>query len=150
MNFSSFPKKVKEESMSNDGYDVERLRAFAARYAEAWCSQDPDRVAGFFGRRGSLCVNGGEPAIGRAAIAEVARGFMTDFPDMTVSFDELRLEGGVAYFHWTLTGTKNGPAGTGRPVRIGGYERWEIGDDELIARSEGHFDAAEYQRQLRS
>jgi hypothetical protein len=32
---------------------------------------------------------------------------------------------------------------------ISGYELWKIGDDELIAESRGHFDVAEYERQLK-
>lgn len=38
--------------------------------------------------------------------------------------------------------------GTGDAVNIGGYEQWTIRDDGLIARSLGHYDEAEYQRQL--
>ena len=41
-------------------------------------------------------------------------------------------------------------SGTGKSVRIGGYEVWTIGADGLIAESKGHFDAAEYQRQLKA
>ena len=33
-------------------------------------------------------------------------------------------------------------------MRISGYEEWPIGPDGLIASSLGHFDAADYQRQL--
>jgi hypothetical protein len=29
-----------------------------------------------------------------------------------------------------------------------GFEKWRIGADGLIASSQGHFDAAEYRRQL--
>ena len=29
-------------------------------------------------------------------------------------------------FHWTLTGTNTGPGGTGKRVRISGYELWKI------------------------
>ncbi len=39
--------------------------------------------------------------------------------------------------------------GTGKPVRISGYEQWTIGAERLIVESKGHFDEAEYQRQLR-
>jgi len=51
--------------------------------------------------------------------------------------------------HWTLTGTNTGPLGTGNTVRISGYEEWRMGDNGLIAESKGHFDEAEYQRQLK-
>jgi uncharacterized protein (TIGR02246 family) len=56
--------------------DRAELDKFAARYAKAWCSQDPDSVAAFFAENGSLTVNDGPPAVGRSAIAEVVRGFM--------------------------------------------------------------------------
>ncbi len=34
-------------------------------------------------------------------------------------------------------------------VRSSGYELWEIDNDGLIAELRGHFDAAEYERQIR-
>lgn len=126
------------------------LQSFAQRYAKAWSSDDADRVAAFFSENGSLKVNDGAPAIGRAAIAAVAQSFIDAFPDMVVSFDRLERAGDRVHFHWTLTGTNTGPAGTGNFVRISGYEDWLIGKDGRIAQSLGHFDADEYGRQLQS
>jgi len=128
--------------------DKESLREFARRYTEAWCSQDPERVAAHYAPDGSLTINSGEPSVGRAAITEAARSFMDAFPDMRVSMDELRAGSEGPEYHWTLVGTNTGPGGTGRGVRISGFEEWTIGDDGLIAASLGHFDEAEYQRQL--
>jgi steroid delta-isomerase-like uncharacterized protein len=128
--------------------DPARLQDFARRYARAWSTQDPRRVAAFYAESGSLSVNGGAPAIGRQAIAEVARGFMTAFPDMEVSCDELRERPDGTAFHWTLKGTNTGPGGTGKRVCISGHELWQLDADGLIARSNGHYDDAEYQRQL--
>ena len=122
---------------------------FAKKYAEAWCSQKSESVAAFFAENGSLSVNDGPPAVGRAAIAEIARGFMRDFPDLIVTFDKLESRGDRTVFHWTLIGTNTGPSGTGNKVRISGYELWKIDNDGLIAQSEGHFDSAEYERQLK-
>src|SRR5207248_2879313 len=122
---------------------------FAQRYAKAWCSQNPESVAAFFAERGSISINNGPPAVGRAAIADVARGFMATFPDMVVTMDKLVRDEEGTKFHWTLTGTNIGPGGTGKRVRISGYELWQIGDDGLIAESLGHFDAADYKRQLK-
>jgi hypothetical protein len=124
------------------------LHDFATLYTAAWCSQDPARVASFFAPRGSLTINAGEPSVGREAITEAARGFMVAFPDMVVAMDSLHVEDGAIEYHWTLTGTNTGPGGTGHAVDISGYEAWTMGDDSLIARSLGHFDEAEYQRQL--
>jgi predicted ester cyclase len=123
----------------------EELDKFAQRYAKAWCSQDPEKVAAFYANSGSISVNGAPPV----PIAEVATGFMRDFPDMVVTFDKLEDTPNGAEFHWTFTGTNTGPTGTGKRVRISGYELWEIDNDGLIAESKGHFDAAEYERQLR-
>jgi len=125
------------------------LKQFAGRYAAAWCSQVPEKVAAFFATSGSLSVNDGPPAVGRRAIAEVASGFMTAFPDMVVTMDRLTVETRGAVFHWTLTGTNTGPGGSSKRVRICGYEVWRLGADDLITESNGHFDAAEYERQLK-
>ena len=123
---------------------------FAVRYTAAWSSRDPARVAGFFAPRGWLTINGGPPAVGRDAITEAARGFMQTFPDLKVSMDNLVVQPDGAVVHWTLTGTNTGPGGTGKRVRISGFERWKFGPDGLIAESQGTFDAAEYERQLHS
>lgn len=128
--------------------DRAELRDFAVRYTAAWCSQDPMSVAACYSVAGSLTVNNGTPAVGRNAIAEVARSFMTAFPDMQVVMDELLVQGDRAEYHWTLTGANTGPGGTGHRVRISGFELWQIGADGLIASSHGHFDSSEYQRQL--
>ena len=87
---------------------------------------------------------------GRAAITATAQGFMTAFPDMVVKMDRVSQEGTHAVFHWTWTGTNTGPGGTGKSVRISGYEQWTLGPDGLITESKGHFDEADYQRQLKS
>ena len=128
------------------------LQDFATRYTEAWCSQNPASVAAFFAKHGSLTINGGKPAVGRAAITEAAQGFMKAFPDLIVTMDRLESEEGegTATYYWTLTGTNRGPGGTGKPVRISGSEAWVLGKDGLIVDSLGHFDDAEYQRQLKA
>jgi hypothetical protein len=125
------------------------LRDFATRYAAAWSSQNPEDLASFYAANGSLTVNAGAPSVGRAMIAATAKGYMKAFPDMVVKMDSVSRKGSHATFHWTWTGTNTGPGGTGKPVRISGYEEWAIGADRLIVESQGHFDEAEYQRQLR-
>jgi len=130
--------------------DLAKLQEFGGKYTAAWCSQDAASVAAFFSEGGSLKINDGAPSVGRVAITDAAQGFMTAFPDMQVFLDDLRLEDDRAIYHWTLTGTNTGPGGTGRAVRISGFEVWQIGTDGLIANSRGHFDSADYQRQLTS
>jgi predicted ester cyclase len=127
---------------------LNRLRDFAARYTAAWCSQHAASVAAFFSPSGSLTINGGVPAIGRSAITEAAQGFMTAFPDLKVYMDDLVETQDKVTYKWTLDGTNAGPGGTGKRVRISGFEIWRIGDDGLVAESLGSFDFADYQRQV--
>lgn len=128
--------------------DLNELSAFASKYADAWSGQNAASLAACYAADGSLTVNDGPPAQGREAIAQVAQGYMTAFPDMEVALDRIVPHTTGAVFHWTLTGTNTGPGGTGQPVRISGYEEWTFTPDGLIAQSLGHFDADEYARQL--
>jgi len=121
------------------------IEDFARRYTAAWCSGDPARVAAFYAPDGSLTINGGAPSVGTEGITQAARGFMEAFPDMRVLMEGMRLGDDVVEYHWTLVGTN---AETGNSVRISGYEEWTFGDDGLVAESQGHYDAAEYDRQV--
>jgi len=122
---------------------AEQIEELARGYTEAWCSRDPARVAAYYSAGGTIAVNGGEPA----GIAEVADGFISAFPDIEVFMDELVIrDDGVVEYRWTFTGTS---AETGRWVRIPGFEEWTLDADGSIAESRGHFDQAEYDRQLR-
>ena len=125
--------------------DDPELIKFAQRYAEASCSHEREKVAAFYAKTGTISVNGGPPV----SMAEVARGFMRDFPDMMLTFDKLENMPTGIEFHWTFTGTNTGPGGTGNRIRISGYELWKIDNDGLISESKGRFDATEYGRQLR-
>jgi len=133
----------KEEPM-----DMTELTEFATRYATAWSSQDPAAFASFYAENGLLTINDGEPSVGRDAVEQTAREFMTAFPDMVVRLVDVRQEGDHVIFHWHWTGTNTGPGGTGNAVDLEGYEEWTLVSDVLILESLGHMDEAEYQRQL--
>lgn len=120
------------------------MEDFAEQYTAAWNSGVPERVAAHFGEEGWLRVNGGDPARGRAAIAALAQGFFEAFPDLALSCDGVKEDGGLVVYAWTLRGTN---AATGRRVEISGQEVWKMGGDGLVAESEGSFDAADYARQ---
>lgn len=127
----------------------DHVAVMATAYTAAWCSQDPATVAAHYAEDGSLTINDGAPAVGRDAITESARAFMTSLPDMVVTMDSLTVDGRSARYHWTLTGTNTGPNGTGMAVHISGYEEWTLNTTNLIQQSLGHFDAVEYARQIR-
>ena len=132
--------------MEHDG--ASEHREFATRYTAAWCSQDAGSVAAFFSPNGSLTINDGAPSVGRRAITEAVQSFMTAFPDLEVRMDDLLDRGDKVIYQWTLSGTNTGPGGTGKRVRISGFEEWRMGDEGLVVESLGHFDSAEYRRQL--
>lgn len=130
------------------GMNQSQLTDFGTRYAAAWSSQNPDSLAAFYADTGSLQVNASPPAVGRVAVRATALSFMSGFPDMIVRMDSVVQSGPKSVFHWTWTGTNTGPGGTGKAVRISGYEEWTFDPDGFIARSLGHYDEAEYQRQM--
>jgi SnoaL-like polyketide cyclase len=126
-----------------------RLVDFAIRYTAAWCNHDASRVATFYSKVGSLAINDGAPAVGRQAVEAAAQSFITAYPDLVVKFDRLEPKGNRVLYHWTFIGTNSGPGGTGNPVRISGYEDWKIGSDGLIADSKGHYDAQDWEQQVK-
>jgi hypothetical protein len=126
------------------GLDEEAVRDFARSYANAWCSHDPASVAAHFVPGGTIAINGGEPV----EVTEVARSFMSAFPDIQVFMDDVVCKDESVEFHWTFTGTNTGPGGTGKAVRISGFEEWTFGAGDLVVTSQGRYDQDEYDRQL--
>jgi nuclear transport factor 2 (NTF2) superfamily protein len=124
--------------------DQTRVREHARSYTDAWCSHDPARVAAHFASGGTIAINGGEPT----EVTEVARSFISAFPDIQVFMDDVVFKDETVEYHWTFTGTNTGPGGTGKPVRISGFEEWMFGDHGLVVESQGHYDQDEYARQL--
>jgi SnoaL-like protein len=157
VNHFTFIKEGGDWQLLSIAWTVERLPEekrkididlFAHSYAQAWSGIRPEFVALYFAENRSLQVNDGKPAVGRAEITKVAKGFMTDLPDMIVSFDSLVNKSDGVDFHWTLTATNSGPGGTGNKIKVSGYEYWQMSEDGLIAKSQGHFSSEEYNRQI--
>jgi nuclear transport factor 2 (NTF2) superfamily protein len=121
--------------------DQARIRDFARSYTGAWCSHDPARVAEHYVPGGTIAINGGEPT----EITEVARSFISAFPDIQVFMDDLAFKDETVEYHWTFTGTNSD---TGNSVRLSGFEEWTFGDDGLVFESQGHYDQDEYDRQV--
>lgn len=124
------------------------METFARSYAQVWSGVRPEFVAMFYEENGLLQLNESKAAKGRAQIAEVAKGFMRDLPDMVVRYDSLVTKPTGTEFHWTLTATHSGPGGTGNKVEVSGYELWQMGDNDRILKSQGHFPTEAYNRQL--
>jgi uncharacterized protein (TIGR02246 family) len=125
-------------------FDHESVSQMAAAYTAAWNSGSPEAVASFYAPDGQIVINRGRPWVGRQGISDMAAGFFADVPDLRLVCDQVRCAGDhVAYF-WTFTGTH---AATKRPLRVVGWEEWDLDADSQVVASRGWYDAADYGRQ---
>lgn len=124
--------------------DPEAVRAMASAYTAAWNSGSPEAVASFYAPDGQSVINRGEPWVGRRSIGEMAAGFFADVPDLELVCDAVRCAGSHVVYFWTFTGTH---ATTRKPLRLAGWEEWDLGPDLKIAVSRGWYDATDYAQQ---
>lgn len=117
----------------------------ARAYTAAWNSGDPNAVASFYAEDGEIIINRGDPWSGRSRVADMAAGFYADVPDLTLTCNEIRVAGSHAIYVWTFTGHD---AATNNPLKIEGWEEWDLGEDGKVAASRGWFDADDYARQV--
>ncbi len=124
--------------------DQGKVKQVADAYTAAWNSGSAQSVAEFFAPEGRIVINRGEPWEGRAGVAMMAAGFYADVPDLNLTCDGLRVAGDHVVYLWTFTGTH---AATGNPMRVAGWEEWDIDADCKVTSSRGWFDAEDYARQ---
>ena len=115
------------------------------RYTAAWNTGRPEAVAEFFAETGGIVINRGTPWEARAGITKMAAGFFADVPNLALVCDGVRLAGTHMVYLWTFTGTHSG---TGRPLRIEGWEEWDLTPDLKIKASRGWFDPEDWARQV--
>lgn len=119
-------------------------QTLADAYTAAWNTGSPEAVAAFFAEDGQIEINAGAPWPGRKGVAAMAAGFFADVPDLSLTCDGLRVAGAHVAYLWTFTGTH---CGSGAPLKISGWEEWDLDAQGRIAASRGSFDAADYARQ---
>jgi len=117
----------------------------AAAYTAAWNRGSAEAVASFYAADGDIVINRGTPWEGRAGVAAMAAGFFADVPDLSLTCDGLRVAGDHVAYLWTFTGHH---AETRKPLRISGWEEWDLDTDGKVASSRGWFDAEDYARQV--
>lgn len=117
----------------------------AREYTEAWNSKSAEAVASFYAEDGEIIINREEPWTGRSRVADMASGFYADVPDLSLVCDEVRCAGPHVIYVWTFTGHD---AKTGNPLKIRGWEEWDISDDLKVKAYRGWFDADDYARQV--
>jgi uncharacterized protein (TIGR02246 family) len=125
--------------------DAATAHAIADAYTAAWNSGSPDAVASFYAPEGGIVINRGTPWEARAGVAAMAAGFFADVPDLTLTCDGIRVAGDHVVYLWTFTGHHSG---TKAPLRITGWEEWDLDADHRVSASRGGYDAADYARQV--
>ena len=124
--------------------DQDRMRQVADAYTAAWNSGSADAVSEFYAPDGRIVINRGKPWEGRTGVAQMAAGFFADVPDLTLVCDGVRIAGDHVAYLWTFTGTH---AGSGNPLRIVGWEEWDMDLELNVKSSRGWYDADDYARQ---
>jgi hypothetical protein len=66
-------------------------------------------------------------------------------PDLALVCDMVRCAGDHVAYLWTFTGTH---AATHNPLRISGWEEWDLDAELKVRSSRGWFDADDYARQV--
>lgn len=127
------------------GLDPKAVAAMARAYTAAWNAKSPDAVAAHYAADGQIVINRGTPWKGRAGIRDMAAGFYADVPDLALTCDDIRCAGTHAVYVWTFTGHH---ATTRKPLRISGWEEWELDAGLKVKASLGWYDADDYARQV--
>ena len=125
--------------------DVETAQRLAEDHCAAWTSLSPDKVAERYATSTSFGMNHGEPMTTRAEIAEMARGFMADFPDLVLTCDTVLAADHHMVYAWTFEGHYGA---TGKLVRFSGWEEWDLDDDLNVVKSLGWYDTEDYNHQI--
>jgi uncharacterized protein (TIGR02246 family) len=125
--------------------DHDAAKALAEAYTAAWNTGSPGAVAAFYAADGSIVINRGDPWEGRARVADMAAAFFADVHDMKVFCDSVRCAGDHVAYLWTFTGRH---AGTGHPLRVVGWEEWDLDAEHKVKASRGWYDAQDYARQV--
>jgi len=81
-------------------------------------------------------VNMDEDVVGLDAFKEEITEFLTGFPDLFVTLDEIIVSSDKVAFRWTLTGTNTGPLdelpATGRSVQVSGVVISHLVDGKVV------------------
>ena len=125
--------------------DVETARKLAEAHCAAWTSRSAEKVAERYAVSTSFGMNHGEPMTTRAEIAEMASGFMADFPDLVLTCDTVLVVDHHMVYAWTFEGHY---AETGKLVRFSGWEEWDLDDDLNVVKSLGWYDVEDYEQQV--
>ena len=119
--------------------DQDRMYEVADAYTAAWNSGSAAAVADFHAPGGGISINRGDRWEGRAGVAAMAAGFYAAVPGLHLVCDGWRAADDHVVYLWTYTGTD---ATTGQPVRVSGWEEWDVDADLKVISSRGWYPTA--------
>ena len=111
-------------------------------YSDAWASHDADRIASHHAEDGIFQLHSGAagPVQGRDTIRDAFAAFLTQFPDLAFSEQELLVAGWGWSVRWTMSGTLAVPFPVGERTAEPGA-RISIDAVDVITASGGLIDA---------
>jgi steroid delta-isomerase-like uncharacterized protein len=123
--------------------DPTQLDGLIERYTDAWGARDADLIASFHAEDGifQLHSSGVGPVEGREAIRDAFAAFLTQFPDLTFTEQELLPAPWGWAVRWTMSGTLAQPypvgdrtAKPGQSFAIDAVDVITVSDGELTAK----------------
>ncbi|QGX96996.1 DUF1348 family protein [Roseovarius faecimaris] len=125
--------------------DPQTSRQIAQAHCDAWSSRNPQAVADRYAKDATMSMNHGEPMTSQAEIADMAAGFMADFPDLVLTLDTVLVADRHMVYAWTFEGHHTE---TGNHVKFSGWEEWDLDENLKVTKSLGWYDGADYERQV--
>ena len=125
--------------------DQETARKIAEAHCQTWTKMSPEAVAERYAATTSFAMNWGEPMTTRSEIAEMARGFMADFPDLQLTCENVLAADHHMIYAWKFEGHHKD---TGNFVSFSGWEEWDLDEDLNVTKSLGWYDVDDYNRQV--
>jgi hypothetical protein len=119
--------------------DFETTQRIAELHCAAWTKRTPEVVAARYAEQTTMVMNCGDPMTSQAEIAEMAAGFLADFPDFVLTLDHVLAADHHMIYAWTLEGHHKE---TGNHVRFSGWEEWNLDGNLKVTKSLGWYDAA--------
>lgn len=115
---------------------AQKITTLTQSFCAAWTDRDAFAVAGLFEADATFLVNG-TPAADPKAIADVAEGFFTLFPDLHFMADDTRIASPHALLSWTFYGHHQD---TKFFTKLSGWVTLVVSDNGKIASAQMFYD----------
>ena len=120
----------------------------AAKWAAAWNSHDPAKVAALFAEDGVYeDIPFGSTNRGKTALRQYAENYFAAVPDMKTVVTGSSIKNGVGYVEWVFSGTDVGLYKTGKPFSLRGVSVLAVKNGKIM-RDRDYYDLAGLMKQV--